>query len=795
MKQQTLKAWRLILGAMLVLPLFVFNTTLPLPVSQAADAPANPAFKAVVERSDFPIVASKVSRSWLWGPDGFKTDPAEGYVEGQGGKRLVQYFDKGRLELTNSGDNRGVTSGLLAKELMTGQLQLGDNKFEQHGPSSISVAGDPDDTSAPTYGDMGLLFNRPAFTVGSVITTFIRADGSQSLVASLADYKVSSVEYGANSPHTIASVFKDFLSSSGIVFVNGQFVQGPLFDSALFTTGLPLTEPYWTRAKVAGKVQDVLVQGFERRVMTYTPANPEGYRVETGNVGRHYFEWRYNVTEVQLLGVNDFHGRLLPEKVSGVDRGGAAYFGALINQLRNTNPNNTLLIHAGDSVGASQLPSALLQDEPSLEIFNLLKFDAGSVGNHEFDKGLTETLRLINGGKNPVRGNDWGGVNFPYLVSNLEYKDTGKPPLQPYAIVDKGGVKYGIIGAVTKDLPILVSPAGIASLNVLDEATAINKYVPEVKAKGAQVIIVAIHEGGIPSVADGTEKVTGPIVNIAANVDPAVDVIISGHTHQEYVAYMSGKLVTQSGYYSRNVTTLRLRLDNTTKKILAKRASNVPVLDALIKPDPAIDAIVKKATADVAPIANQKVSTTANTITKTQNAAGESPLGDLIADSQRTVLKTDFAFMNPGGIRADQPAGDITYGSMFTIQPFGNIMMKIEMTGDQVYKVLEQQWSNPNQTRILQISGLSYTYDNSKAAGSKVLEVRGPDGKPIDRTKTYTVAVNNFLQAGGDGFTVFTQGKNVIGGPIDLDAFIEYVKAQPQPLVAPSGSDRIVRQN
>ena len=791
----TRRVWRAVLVALLVMPLFIFTTFVPLQVSHAEDAPANADFKTIVERSDLPIIAGQVSRSWLWGPGGFKTDPGETYVEGQGGKRLVQYFDKARLELTGTSDNRGVTSGLLAKELMTGQLQLGDNKFEQRGPSSQSVAGDPDDTLAPTYGDLGLLFSSPAFTVSTVITTFIRPDGSQSGVSSLAQYNVSAVKYSDSSKHTIASVFADFLNSNGVIFENDTFTQGKLFNSNLFTTGLPLTEPYWTRAKIGGKVQDVLVQGFERRVMTFTPSNPEGYRVETGNVGRHYYSWRYSTTEFQLLGANDIHGRLLPEKVNGVDRGGLAYFAAEVTQLRNTNPDNTLLINAGDNVGASQLQSALLQDEPTLQIMNLLKFDAGSVGNHEFDKGITETLRLVNGGKNPVRGNDWGGVTFPYLVANLEDKTTGKPPLAPYTIVERGGVKFGIVGAVTRDLPTLVSPAGIAQFNVLDEATAINKYIPEMKQKGAQVIVVAIHEGGTPTVADGTEQITGSIVDIAARLDPAVDVIISGHTHQQYVTYMSGKLVTQSGFYTRNVTTLRLRLDNTTKKVLTKRASNVPVIDSLLQPDPQINTIVQKAAQDIAPIANQKITTASQAITRNPTTGGETALGDLIADSQRDSVSADFAFMNPGGIRADQPAGDVTYGSLFTIQPFGNILVKVTITGDQVYRVLEQQWKNPNNIRILQISGFSYTWDNSKPTGSKIIEVRGPDGKPLDRTKSYTAAVNNFLTAGGDGFTVFTETTKPVGGPIDLDAFINYVKKQPAPLVAPTTGDRIKRVN
>ncbi len=786
--------WRWMLVALFIMPLFVFtNSITPSRVSRAEDEAVRPEFKAVYEETELPLLQGRTSRSWVWGPSGFKIDN-EAYEDSPGGKRLIEYFDKGRLELNDPTKASNVTSGLLAKELMTGQLQLGDAKFESRGPSSLSVAGDPDDVVAPSYADLGLLFDRPAFQIGQVITTFIRPDGVQSGIKSLEDYKVTAVEYAAGEKHTIANVFKDFLNLEGPVYKNGQTVQGKIFERTYFATGLPLTEPYWTRAKVGGQVKDVLVQGFERRVLTYTPSNEAGFRVEAGNIGRHYYDWRYDVTELQLLGTNDIHGRLLPEGTGASARGGLAYFSTLVNKLRDSNPN-TFLIHAGDSVGASQIQSALLQDEPTVQALNAIRFDVGSVGNHEFDKGLSEALRITRGGKNPVTGKDWTGANFPYLVANLEYKDTGKPPFDPYVILERNGVKIGVVGAVTKNLNILVSPAGIAQLNILDEATGINKYVAEMKQKGAQVIVVAIHEGGVPSVADGVEKVTGDIIPIVEKLDPAIDVVISGHTHQEYVTYLSGKLVTQSGFYTRNVTALRLRLDKTTKAIISKRAVNVPVINSLLKPDPEVNAIVQKAVTDSAPIANQKISRTEKAITRELTPAGETQLGNFIADAQRDALKTDFAFMNPGGVRADHPAGDMTYGSLFAIQPFGNILDKADITGDQVYKVLEEQWKDPNRARILHISGFSYTYDNSKPYGSKIIEVRGPDGKPVDRAKTYTATFNNFLQGGGDGFSVFTQTKNVVGGPLDLDALIDYIKKQPEPLVVAAPGDRITRLN
>jgi 5'-nucleotidase len=785
---KTQRVWRTMLAVLLLLPMFLVGN----PATLAQPIPLNPEIKAVYDVTEFPLLAGQVSRSWIWGPEAFNLD-TEPYSDAPGSRRVVHYYDKGRLELTTP-DNKVVTAGLLAKELMTGEVQLGDAQFNKLGASSTSVAGDYDDTNAPSYADLGLLFNKPALSVSAVITGFIRADGTQTGVASLSSYNVTAQEFEPGYKHSIASVFKEFLNSDTIVYKNGAFVQGKLFETNSYDAGLPLTEPYWTRAKVAGKVQDVLVQGFERRVLSYTPGNPKEFQVETGNVGRHYYRWRYETTEVQLLGINDFHGRLLPETVNNAPRGGAAYITSKVNQLRDMNPN-TWLIHAGDSIGATQLQSAILQDEPAVEVYNLMRFDAGSVGNHEFDKGLAETLRMIKGGKNPVRGNDWGGANFPYLVSNVEYRDTGKPPLDPYVIIEKNGIKIAIIGAVTKDLPVLVSPAGIAALRVLPEVEGINKYIPEIKAKNPDLIVVAIHEGGTSSVADGEVRVVGPIVNIAAQVDPAVDVIISGHSHQEYVTYLSGKLVTQSGFYTRNVSSLRIQLDKNTKKVILKRAATVPVLNNEITPNPAVQAIVDRAVTEAAPIASRKVSTTGAPITRNQTSAGESALGNLIADAQRDEAKADFAFMNPGGIRADQLAGDITYGSLFTIQPFGNVMIKAEMTGDQVYRLLEQQWQANNVIRFLQISGLSYTWDNSKPNGSRIVEVRGAGGTPIDRNRTYTVTMNNFLSDGGDAFSVFIEAKNKVGGRVDLDVLIDYIQRQPQPLPIPATGNRITRLN
>ncbi|WP_445614269.1 bifunctional metallophosphatase/5'-nucleotidase [Geobacillus sp. YF-1] len=484
--------------------------------------------------------------------------------------------------------------------------------------------------------------------------------------------------------------------------------------------------------------------------------------------------------EVQLLGINDFHGQLnVTRKVGGREVGRADYLAAYLKQ-REAENKNTLLVHAGDAVGASPPVSALLQDEPTIEVLNKLGFDVGTLGNHEFDEGVAEMLRLIHGGYHPATG-DFAGADFPYVSANVVDKETKQPILPPYVIQRVNGMPIGFIGVTLTDTPSIVTPSGVAGVEFIDEATAINKAVRELKKKGVRTIVVLAHNPGASN-PDGTNA-SGEIVDIAKTVDDEVDVIFAGHNHAYLNAVVDGKLLVQSYSYGTAFSDVDLKIDPRTKDVVAKQAEIVTTYHDGITPDPEIRALVEKYEAKVAPLVNQVVGTAAETITDEQNASGESALGNLIADAQRAAMNTDFAFMNPGGIRADIEQGEVTWGELYNVQPFNNQLVKMTLTGAQIRELLNQQWQ-PTQTRMLQISGLRYTWSASRPAGNKVIDIQLPDGTPLNPNGEYTVTVNSFLADGGDGFTVLTQGTNREVGPVDLDALVSYIRGLAQPFSA-----------
>ncbi|MCL5257171.1 MAG: peptidase domain-containing protein [Chloroflexi bacterium] len=280
-----------------VLPLVIAVVVLLPTISNAAlKAPMSlpdPALENVWNRSDLPVQQGSVSRTWMWGPGSFDTRQ-EQYDQAAGGSRLVTYFDKSRMEINNPYGDRSsqwfVTNGLLAKELISGQLQKGDANFEARSPAQIPVAGDPDDPNGPTYATFAGLLSRTPHAAGEQLTEIVDRSGQ---VGAGGPAGVTAAYYVPETDHAVASVFWDFLNSSGLVMEAGAFREGRLFDPTFFATGFPITEAYWAQAKVAGQVKWVLIQAFERRVMTYTPGNPEGWQVEMGNIGRHYFTWRY----------------------------------------------------------------------------------------------------------------------------------------------------------------------------------------------------------------------------------------------------------------------------------------------------------------------------------------------------------------------------------------------------------------------------------------------------------------------------------------------------------------------
>jgi 5'-nucleotidase len=536
----------------------------------------------------------------------------------------------------------------------------------------------------------------------------------------------------------------------------------------------------------------------------------------------------------KILGFNDFHGQLSEgRRVSNRPVGGAAVMASYLKAAQVGFEQKTLIIHAGDHVGASPPESALLQDEPSIQFLNTLANDQcegpskgdkecniiGTLGNHEFDEGKDELLRLINGGNHasgPFLLNPWPGARFPYVNANVVVngKKKAKPLIYPFVVRKIDGVKVGVIGAVLKETPTIVTASGVAGLSFLDEVSAINEQVAELKAKDVHTIIVTIHQGSFQSPSyttptDPAASVGAPISTIVSQLDDEVDVVISGHSHSftnALVKTASGHeiLVTQAFSASTAYDDIELELERESGDVLTKSARIVTTYSDQAPGnvrDPAVQAIVDQASALTAPLVNRQIGRFTADITTAQNTAGESTLGDLIADAQRAAMATDFAFMNPGGIRqnlvfaatpgnAADADGVALWGELFTIQPFGNVLVKLNMTGQQIYDLLNQQFAV---SRFLQISGLTYTWDNSLPAANRVLEVK-KDGVAIDKAATYTVTANNFIAGGGDGFTVFLGGTGNVVGAIDLDAFVSYVQGLVQPF-SPPALNRITRLN
>ena len=505
---------------------------------------------------------------------------------------------------------------------------------------------------------------------------------------------------------------------------------------------------------------------------------------------------------LQLLAFNDFHGNLEPPGGTvrlpdgTVPAGGGAWLAAHVARLRAEVPA-TVVVAAGDLVGASPLASALSHDEPSIALMDELGLDVTSVGNHEFDHGLEELLRLQRGGCRAgasCAGGRFAGARFTYLAANVVDR-SGQGIFPGTALRTVGGARVGFIGVVLRDTPTVVTPTGVAGLSFLDEAEAVNAAVPPLREAGADAVVVLIHQGGAQapgSPPDGCQGFSGPLVEIAQRLR-GVDVIVSGHTHQAYLCPdLAGALATSAGAYGRFITRIELEVDPAGHRLLSRRASQIPVTHA-IAPDPQAKALVDQAIAEAAPLASQRVGRLAVALTRAASGAGESSLGDVVADAHLLAtrhLGATLAFTNPGGLRADVPAGDVNYAQAFAAQPFGNTLVTLTLTGAQLLEALEQQWTG-SRPRILQpSSNVTYSWSESAAPGAKV--VPGSlrvDGRPLARDARVKVTVNSFLATGGDGFRVFTAGADRLGGPPDLEALIAYLRPtlEGAPLPRPSG--------
>lgn len=537
------------------------------------------------------------------------------------------------------------------------------------------------------------------------------------------------------------------------------------------------------------------------------------------------------LVQVQLLAFNDYHGHLeptTPGNVDGIPAGGGEYLSAKLSELRAGN-KYSLTVAAGDLIGGSPAFSGLFHDEPSVESLNAMHLDVSSVGNHEFDEGVTELLRMQNGGCHPVDGcyfpeNPYAGANFQWLAANVVNETTGETPLPPYWIKKFESVKIGFIGMTLEATDTLVAAAGIQGWDFLDEAETANALVPILKEQGVDAIIVLLHEGGSqtppPGAIDACVGISGPIVAINDALDPAIDVMITGHTHLPYNCVLPDadgqpRIVTSAYSYGRVVSEVNLVLDKRTDDVRRdlSAATNHLVEQAALTPDPAITAVIEKWQPLYDAAGNTPVGTITETIYRGGNPPGsdrgvESAAGNLVADAQLWATSANgaqIAFMNPGGVRSDltypESAGEgdgvVTFGEAFTFQPFGNTLITFPMTGAQIISVLEEQCQTAGTSRPFLHLGVSegFAYDLSKTivAGtctSVSISNVTLDGIPLDLTATYNVTVNNFLADGGDNFTTFATitGPRLDGGN-DLQALINYLGTYSP--VAPPSTDRV----
>jgi 5'-nucleotidase len=527
------------------------------------------------------------------------------------------------------------------------------------------------------------------------------------------------------------------------------------------------------------------------------------------------------VANIQILAFNDFHGNIEPPTGSNgnvvpgrgadggvlpaVTAGGAGYFAQHIATLRAQNPN-TIVVSAGDLINASPLASALFHDEPTIEAMNLIGLDFNGVGNHEFDDGRAELLRMQNGGCAPEGCRDGGvpqfaGASFKFLAANVK-TETGETIFPRYAVKTVDGVKVAFIGMTLEGTPGIVTPSGVAGLTFFDEADTVNALVPELQAQGIKAIVVIIHEGGFQSgLINECNGISGEIVGIVNRLDNEVDLVVSGHTHAAYNCVIANKRVTSALSFGRLVTQIQLNVNRNTQQVESVSAEN-KVVTRTVTPAPAVDALVNDYVARVAPLRDRVIGNASAALSRTNNASGESALGDIIADAQlastfdATRTESQIAFMNPGGVRADIDLGSITYGEAFTVQPFGNGTVALTLTGAQVKAALEQQFvgfMGQTTQRILSPSAnVSYTWSASAPAGSKISNAT-IGGLPIVDTANYRVTVNSFLATGGDGFLVFNAGTNRVGGDVDIDALEKYLTLPANNPISPPALTRVTR--
>jgi 5'-nucleotidase len=563
-------------------------------------------------------------------------------------------------------------------------------------------------------------------------------------------------------------------------------------------------------------------------------------------------------TDVHLLAWNDFHGNLEPTGLTqyGQFAGGAAYLAKAVHDKQREYGAQQATVMAGDNIGASPLANGLFKEEPGTIMANLMNVDFAAVGNHEFDKGKDELKRIQNGGcastgctaapytverdGTLTTTNTYPGADFQYLAANVIDNATGKPLFPAYGIkrfpATRGRpISIGFIGEVLQSTPTIVTPSGVAGLTFEDEATAANRAVKDLANKGVHIPVLVIHQGGFQ-----TGAPTGPngcagnlagsdIETIAKKLDPSIKVIVSGHTHVEYRCTITingvTRLITSASSFGKMLTDIKLTVDDKSGNLVAadavdsvvQNAKNTPApnvsrIDDPSKADPDVAKVVQQYVTASAPLANKVIGKIQGDLTRAPSALGETALGDVIADAQLAATSApdkggaQVALMNPGGVRADMKAsdissggespGEVTYGEAFTVQPFGNSMVTKTMTGDMLKRVLEQDFvgcGGQTSGKTLQISStLKYEANPSAATCDAKIGKIWVNGALVTPTTSLRVTMNNFLAFGGDGFTVFNEGTDALGGAQDIDAFAAYLGAADSAGVAVPSLNRIV---
>jgi 5'-nucleotidase len=604
---------------------------------------------------------------------------------------------------------------------------------------------------------------------------------------------------------------------------------------ALVAVGVVLAAPLASPNKAAA--DPVIISGArslsDQVVVTYKKTKPQ------------------RTTDVHVLAFNDLHGNLeTGGTLYGRYAGGAPYLAKLVKDRQAQYGDHQVTVHAGDNIGASPLANGLFHEEPVTIASNLMNVDLASVGNHEFDKGAAELLRIQNGGchadgctgapyalPDGSTADVYPGADFQYLSTNVVRNATGETLFPAFAterLKSDSGKKFtiGFLGEVLESTPTIVTPTGVAGLTFQDEADAANRVVQSAKTTGnaedsPDTWVLVIHEGGFQA---GTAILNGcagnladsPIADIASRLDARVKVIVSAHTHAEYRCTITAggvtRLITSASSFGRILSDITLTIDDKTGELVSASAENTIVENATTAPpaarvpdptkeDPQVAAVRDQYVAASAPLANRVIGRIQGDLTRTATAFGESALGDVIADAQFVATQpaplggAQLAFMNPGGVRADllqssissggEAFGEVTYGEAFTVQPFGNSLVTKTMTGDMLRRLLEQQFAGCHGQlvrRILQISN-TFRYEQDPAAATCAARigrmfVSGTEVAPGD---SFRVTMNNFLAFGGDGFTVFNEGTNALGGAQDIDAFVAaFEAAEPAGIAVPT---------